>query len=659
VTVDLSLDDGSRGRCVAFGGQTIRRRRLGPWAALCLVALSSLEPLSAQTTLSSATPVADRVAARRNFPGVAKAVADRMTADPTILIVPTDGRLPQPKPAPPPAKPGDKPAAKGPVKPEDCFAIGSVEISGIVLVTQAEVRSAISSFLQACQGNTTVKGLLLSINALYASKGYITTQAYLPKQDLKKAGLIRIEIKPGRIAGIIYEEKPVWDQGTYFERLNASFRGIFAADSVDAFFKAVESFAEAIDDPLERPLLSSGGVRSAGAFVAKPGDILNLEEIQQGLDQMNKAPSSRAKSKLEPGKEPNTSVVRIANPQDDAFRLTVGYDTYGSVSTGVSRQRIEIARDNLIGVNETWRTGLTSSRNTNELTGSVAVPYGWWSLSLDGKYSDSLVPLGSVAELYTKTTTFGTAASWTALRTPEGRLDLSTGLRVYGTNRYINDVMLTPQTFSALDFGLTRTLVLGQNGMLTLGAKSSVGTKLFHATLDDPAPLSSAPRAQFRKLEGSAGLQLAVLDAAVLASNLTAQFATTPLYSPDQFTIGGLTSVRGFKAAPVMGDRGAHMRNELVFKLPVDAWLGKRDPQASNWLPNRFKALEGYGFVDGGYAFDVANRKTTLLAGSGVGVRIKDHRLTVDLSLARGIYQQGPATPLATEIYLNMGWKVF
>ena len=640
-----------------------KRRRLGPRAgiaALCLALLSPAEPLQAQTPPPTSTPVADRVAARQNFPGVAKAVADRMTADPTILIVPTDARLPQPKPAPPPpAKPGEKPAAKGPIKPEDCFAIGSVEISGIVLVTQAEVRAAISSFLQACQGNTTVKGLLLSINALYASKGYITTQAYLPKQDLKAAKLIKIEIKPGRIAEIIYEEKPVWDQGTYFERLNAAFRGIFAADSVDSFFRSVESFAEAVDDPLERPLLAPGRVRAAGAIVAKPGDILNIEEIQQGLDQLNKTPSSRAKSKLEPGKEPNTSIVRIANPQDDAFRVIVGYDTYGAVSTGVSRQRIEIARDNLIGINDAWRTGLTSSRNTNELTGSVAVPYGWWTVSFDGKYSDSLVPLGSVAELYTQTETLGSAVTWTALRTPVGRLDLSTGLRVYGTKRYINDVMLTPQAFSALDFGLTRTFVLGQNGMLTLGGKSSFGTKLFHATVDDPAPLPSTPRAQFRKLEGTVGLQLAVLDAAVLASNLTAQFANTPLYSPDQFTIGGLTSVRGFKAAPVMGDRGAHMRNELVFKLPVDALLGKRDPKASNWLPNRFKALEGYAFIDGGYAYDVANQKATLLAGSGVGLRIKDQRLTVDLSLARGVYQQGPTTPLATEIYLNMGWKVF
>jgi hemolysin activation/secretion protein len=617
---------------------------------LCLGLLAGM-PAAAQE-LPASTPVADRIAARREFPWLGPLVADRMVADPGLLIAVTDPRLPQ---LPPPKPVPGKPAAP---YPEPCFKIKTVEISGIVIADRSEVLAAIAPFLQACQGNSTVRGLLLSVNAVYASKGYITTQAYLPKQDLKTSGLILIEVKPGRIERIVYEEKPAWNQGTYFERLAKSGRALFGAESLDAFFKAIDTFAETLDDPLERPLISAPWLRSGGAMVAKPGDILNLEDIQQGLDQLNRAPSSKAKSKLDPGKEPNTSVVRIANPQDDAFRVIAGTDTYGSVATGIVRRRIEIARDNLFGINDSWRSSLTTSRLTNELTTSFSVPYRWLSLSVDGKYSEALIPLGSVAELFTQTTTIGSTLGWTVNRTPDGRLDLSAGIRLYHNDRFINDIMLTPQVFTALDFGATRSFVLGQRGMLTLGAKYSVGTEMLKATIDDTDPLPTAPRAQFRKIEGTSNLQWALTDSLTLTSGLTAQFSTTPLYSPDQFTIGGMTSVRGFKAAPVVGDRGAHIRNEVGAKLPVDAMFKAMDWK-SVWAASRLKALEGYVFLDGGASTDIANHKNTLLAGTGIGLRIKDSRYTADLSLARGVYQMGPVTPLATEIYLNFGWKMF
>jgi hemolysin activation/secretion protein len=578
--------------------------------------------------------------------------AMKMPNDTTVLIVTTDPQLP--KLAVPLPKPSRNPAAHDTA----CFPVDKIYISGIALLNRDDVAYAIQPFRQSCQGNKSVEGLLLAINALYASKGYITTQAYLPKQDLKKTRKIAIEIKAGRIGEIVYDERPKWDEGTYFERLTKNFKVMFNADSVPAFFAHLDTFVETLDDPIERSLLGPSG-RAATALVIQRGDVLNIENIQQGLDQLNRAASSKAQSKLDPGTEPNTSVVRISDTPDDTFRVIAGYDTYGSKSTGIARYRAEVFRDNLIGINDTWKASLTSSTRTNEATAALSIPYGWWTWSVDGKYSESLVLLSPFAELFSQTTTLGTSLTFTALRTPAGKLDVTGGLRTYTNNRFINDVELTPQLFTAIDLGVSRTFTLGKSGMLILGLKGSAGLFAFHATHDPEVQIQTTPRAQFRKVEGTLGLQWAATDTIVVTSNLTSQFSDTALYSPDQFTIGGLTSVRGFKAAPVLGDRGAHWRNEIGTKLPVDAMLRAAELNQAAWLAARLKAIEGYGFIDAGYVYDIANAKETRLVGAGVGVRIKDHRLTVDLSVARGLEQRGASAPLATEVYINAGWKLF
>ncbi len=598
------------------------------------------------------TTAADRAAARGPFEPLPRASVDRMLADPGLLIVATDPRLP-----PPAAPPSDK-GAKASAGPEPCFRVATIETSGIILVDRESVRTAIAPFLQSCQGDTSVRGLLLSINALYASHGYITTQAYLPKQAIKASAKVVIEIKAGRIAEVTYREAPAWDQGTYWERLGGNGRALFSAATVDHVLSALETLAETIDDPLERPLLPWPEARTAGTVVAVPGEVLNIERIQQGLDQINRAPSSKAKSKLDPGTEPATSKVTIVNPQDDAFRVTAGIDTYGSVSTGIVRYRSELARDNLIGVNDTWRASLTSSRLTNEATATFAVPYLWGSWSLDTKYSEALVPLGSVAELFTQTTTIGSTIGTTVQRTPSGRLDVSAGLRTYHNTRYINDVQLTPQVLTAAELGFSRSFILGSNGMFSLGARAGLGTRWFGASDDGPDPFPTQPRAQFAKIDGTASLQYGVVDGVTLTSALTWQYANVPLYSPDQFTVGGLTSVRGFNASPVLGDRGAHLRTEIGLRPPVETLFSSLG-WTSNWLASRAKAIEGYAFADGGYVYDVANARETMLAGAGVGVRIRDHRLTLDVSVARGLFKDDPSGELATEVYLTAGWKVF
>ena len=238
--------------------------------------------------------------------------------DVTTLTMATSPQAPLPPPAPDPKAPA-KVAGK-----EACFAVDTITVTGLSLIDREAAQTALKPFSHPCQGNETIKGLLVTLNALHADKGYVTTQAYLPKQDIKATHTVKIDIKVGRIADVVYEERPEWAVGSYLDRLNTKLAAVFTADTVDAFFNNLDAFVDTIDDPLERPLIADPRARTAGAVVIERGDVLELEAMQQGLDQMNKAGSSKAKAKLDPGPDPATSIVKIVNAPQDAFRLVVG-----------------------------------------------------------------------------------------------------------------------------------------------------------------------------------------------------------------------------------------------------------------------------------------------------------------------------------------------
>jgi hemolysin activation/secretion protein len=93
------------------------------------------------------------------------------------------------------------------------------------------------------------------------------------------------------------------------------------------------------------------------------------------------------------------------------------------------------------------------------------------------------------------------------------------------------------------------------------------------------------------------------------------QVADQPLVNSEQFAGGGLTSVRGYLEAEVLGDNG--VVGTLELRSP--SLLSKLGPEANEW---RF-----YVFVDGGYLMLIdplpEQDSTFALASVGVGTRIR------------------------------------
>ncbi len=546
-----------------------------------------------------------------------------------------------------------------PQKRETCFPVQRITVDGVTLLPRSSVRRAVASLAHNCLGNTLVKAMLVKINGLHAEAGYVTTQGYLPQQNIKRLRTLRIVVRTGRVGQISYSEQPAWTEGTYFGRLARRGQAVFSARTLDQFFDNLDRFVETIDDPVEQPLVPYASARLSNSIVVTKGEPLELEALQQSLDQMNRAASSKAKLKLEAGKEPATSDVKITNTPADSFRMTVGYDTYGTETTGVHRARVDLARDNLIGFNDTWSASLTSARNANESVAAFSIPFGWLTFSAGGTYSESLIGLTPAVELFTQSLTWTTDLGATVVRRRTRRLDVSAGIKVWDNVRHVNAARLTPQKIFTVHAGGSHRWTIGRSAVITVGLRGYLGLKGMGATQDPESPGKTSPRAQYRMAEATFDAQWAALKGVTLTSHLKAQWSSTPLYSDNQLTLGSETSIRGFKTEPLSVDRGGLWRNEVAIQLPVDWMFKSASLSEHRWFANRLKVMTGYGFVDTGYGQDLANARDDLLVGVGGGIRYRDSRISADLSYARGVYRAKSDTPDENEIYLNIAVKVF
>lgn len=95
------------------------------------------------------------------------------------------------------------------------------------------------------------------------------------------------------------------------------------------------------------------------------------------------------------------------------------------------------------------------------------------------------------------------------------------------------------------------------------------------------------PKAEFRKWSLSASFQRPLLNDLWWLSSLYGQWSPDRLYGSERLTLGGESSVRGFKEQYISGDNGGYWRNELnyaLFTLPAIGQVGALAALDGGWL---------------------------------------------------------------------------
>ncbi|MDO5897880.1 ShlB/FhaC/HecB family hemolysin secretion/activation protein [Agrobacterium sp. Azo12] len=540
-----------------------------------------------------------------------------------------------------------------------CFEVKTIKIDGFQDVAKEnQIEGIVKPIALACQDNESVSAILKAVNGFLSERGYVTTQAWLPEQNIAESRELLVQIVPGRIDRVEYVEVRADQQG----RLSKLFRGKTARaeriKSPETVLGRISAWFESLDDDLDNFTILGPNVRIAVAKTVKPGDILTMDEVQNTVDSLNRVPSNKAKAELKPGEKPATSTVVIQNTIKDTFRLYAGYDTENVQGFDQLRFGLTLEKDNLLGVNETWRATAKTGLYSNELSGAFAIPIGNLNFRLNGTWSDSLVNLSDLAEFYSTTRTFSAGGDWTLSAAKDHKLIADFDLQRRELLRYINGTPLTPQVLAQIRLGLSYSQYFG-NSSISGRAGGSFGLNAFGANEDFSDPTGTVPRAQFSKFEGSLSAEHVIPNIASLNSVLSGQFTNDVLYSDDQLTLGSRSSVRGYSGGNSKVDSGAIWRNEVGFALSSFPLPSKEDHPV--WLRDLTSRTNLYVFGDLGAGYDNANKRTPYRISAGAGVRYAASRLSFDVGYGFRLAEDRTASivmsPDRGELFFNLRFK--
>lgn len=470
------------------------------------------------------------------------------------------------------------PAAKPAPAPDAgiCFDIDRVDLQGETLLEASVLDAILARYTGKCLGRDEINALLAALTQAYVDRGYVTTRVYIPPQNLASR-VLQLLVIEGRV-----------------ERL-------YMNQDADADRQRVWA-----------------------AFPTRPGDKLRLQDLEQGLDQLNRVPSSNATLQLQPGAEPGGTVVAIQDKPENRFRAYVAYDTYGQQRTGEQRINLGAEADNVFSLNDTWALVYAGTLDTNALAGNGSIGLANWTFGLAGSYSEFLQQLTPDVELFGRSSVIGFSAERLLLRSSTIKSNAVFALDRKWFRRYVNDVALMPQDLTVARAG-ARSQIRSPDGILFVDGALAVGLTALGAT-EDPAGLpADAPHAQFTKFE--AGVTwLGRIGNFPLRASLRGQYSLDALYSSEQIVLGGFYTVRGYGESVAFGDSGWYSRNELAFPLRP----GLIVTEGFDWSPH----IQPYVFLDGGQVFLKSGLFQNSLGGTGIGLRLAKRPVSLDLTLA-------------------------
>ena len=376
-------------------------------------------------------------------------------------------------------------------------------------------------------------------------KGYVTSQVYIPEQNLN-AGTLQFMVMPGRVEDIRYSDSS-----------------------------------------------AHGPWRTA--FPVRPGDILNIRDVEQGLEQMKRVSSQSVTMKLLPGTSVGTSIIELSIKQDKPVHGSISFDNSGLESTGVYQGSFTSSFDQVFRANDTFTMSLSgdlsgsgSIKGTRAASLNYVIPHGkdTFSLSFSKSRYHQTIQSNPYDFIYSgKSTTMKAKWNhvWSRTQREKRAFDISISTR--HNHRFINDMEIPVQALrtTSMEFGVSNRKYIGnatlytrlgfQWGIGALGAqpehKASVAmggpTSRYHMWLVDvdyrkPFIMGHRP--------------------ASFTSSFHGQWVQggKRLYSVDTINIGNRYSIYGFDGEyTLMGDSGWYVRNEVSSVIPrlnTEVYLG-------------------------------------------------------------------------------------
>lgn len=450
-----------------------------------------------------------------------------------------------------------------------CFHIKQVVLSGVdALPHWLPAQKIAERAVGHCLGAKGLNQIMSVLQNRLVDHGYVTTRVLAPSQDLK-SGILRLTIVPGTV------------------------RHVRLTPNSDDYIQLYTSFP------------------------AHDGQLLDLRDIEQGLENLQRLPGVQADMEIIPGEQPGESDILITRKQNKYWRLGLSLDDSGTRSTGRYLGGMTFALDNPFSLSDLLYVSAThdfphyGGKGSKNYTGHYSVPFGYWQFAVtasDYNYHQTIA--GAVEDYQYSGESQNLAVQLSRLlhRSGTQKTTLTYDVQARRTRNYINDTEIQVQRrqTAAWRLGLQHRHYISQ-ATLDAGISWQRGTRWFGA---QPAPeeIFGEATALSKILQMNASLNLP-FSLSSQAFRYTFQYqrqlSNTPLTPQEQFAIGNRWTVRGFDGERTLNaSNGWYIRNDLAWQTPL--------PEQELYL-----GID-YGEVGGAGSEYLVGRH---LAGGVVGVR--------------------------------------
>ncbi|MBV5096207.1 ShlB/FhaC/HecB family hemolysin secretion/activation protein, partial [Tenebrionicola larvae] len=227
--------------------------------------------------------------------------------------------------------------------PGPCFTVHTITLDNATLISPRAQDRLLAEWRGQCLDMAHITQLTNTVSDWYISRGYITSRAFLTEQDLS-SGTLHIAVLEGHLQAVRLGGKP------------------------------------------DRQLKM--------AFPNPEGRILNLRDIEQGMEQINRLRSTPVQIEILPGDSAGYSIVNLTATPEFPFTGSVSFDNSGQKSTGTGQFGGALTGNNLLGIADKWfvsggrSSDFSSSHDAQNFAAGVSVPYGYGLLDYSYSYSN-------------------------------------------------------------------------------------------------------------------------------------------------------------------------------------------------------------------------------------------------------------------------------
>lgn len=451
-----------------------------------------------------------------------------------------------------------------------CFTINRILLDGATLIDARRQQKLLAPWQGQCLDMARINELTNRISDWYIRRGYITSRAFLTEQDLR-SGELHLAILEGRLEKITME--------------------------------------------------GASGYELKMAFPGLEDNILNLRDIEQGMEQMNRTRTTPVQIEILPGDKQGWSIVHLTTTPEFPLSASVSFDNSGQKSTGVGQMIAGLTGNNLLGLADSWfvsggrSSAFSNSKDAQSLAAGVSVPWGYSLLDYSYSWNNYLSTIDNNGYFWRSsgdTETHRVNLSRVLFRNGDIKTGISLGLSHRINHNYLDDVLLksSSRKLTSLLFGLNHTQKRF-GGVATFNPTFSRGMPWLDAE-NDGNKNGDLPKAEFRKWSLNASFQRPVAENLWWLASAYGQWSPDRLYGSERLTLGGESSVRGFKEQYISGDNGAYWRNELhytLFTLPLIGQFSAVGAIDGGWLhADRFDPYAGGTLWGTAVGLSTANR---------------------------------------------------